>query len=496
MKGVRRNYPDFGRFMSINEMHAFCSAAPYAWADEKYWYLPDRDTPWEMFLPCVYEFNDTRKLLVKSLMVMLDESMSGWRPKTSKLGGLPNISFEPRKPVPLGTMFRNGADCMSGVLVFQDVVQAPESQSKKKYFNESSHLPGNPPITAHAAEVLRQVEGAQIPKGGWVGGDAWFGSVLSAVEVMVRFNVFSTWVIKGNTDFFPMHALHSVLTARYSKKPAGHWVVFRTTISGVMVLAVCYAWSHSSTTYFLSTCGSTNPAKTSYVTHFEDEFGVVGIKQIPQPSIKEWFYDFLPLIDEHNKQRQSLLRLEKKWPTKNCWFRLLVTLVGMSVVDCYRIYLNHDKQKYEKMDIVQFADELSLHLRLREQKKAPTLASHQNTADGHDMRLERITNSLGEIRRQPMTTQMNKYRRASGNSITANCYICRKYMKTENATNYVQTAFRCIDCKMPVCKADRTNEQRPTSCYLEHKTSTDSDIGCMELCNKRRTFPKNKRVLL
>jgi hypothetical protein len=137
MKGVRRNYPDFGRFMSINEMHAFCSAAPYAWADEKYWYLPDRDTPWEMFLPCVYEFNDTRKLLVKSLMVILDESMSGWRPKTSKLGGLPNISFEPRKPVPLGTMFRNGADCMSGVLVFQDVVQAPESQSKK---NSSMNL--------------------------------------------------------------------------------------------------------------------------------------------------------------------------------------------------------------------------------------------------------------------------------------------------------------------------------------------------------------------
>jgi hypothetical protein len=52
----------------------------------------------------------------------------------------------------------------------------------------------------------------------------------------------------------------------------------------------------------------------------------------------------------------------KKWPTKNCWFHLLVTLVGKSVVDCYRIYLNHDKNKYDKMDIVQFADELSLNL--------------------------------------------------------------------------------------------------------------------------------------
>jgi hypothetical protein len=47
---MRCSYPDFGHFMGINEMQAFCSAAPYAWVDEKYWYLPDFDTPWEMFM--------------------------------------------------------------------------------------------------------------------------------------------------------------------------------------------------------------------------------------------------------------------------------------------------------------------------------------------------------------------------------------------------------------------------------------------------------------
>jgi hypothetical protein len=67
-------------------------------------------------------------------------------------------------------------------------------------------------------------------------------------------------------------------------------------------LLVCYAWRHSSVTYFVSTCGSTNPAKSSCVTHFEDEFGTIGVKHIPQPSIKEWFYDYLPLIDKHNNQ--------------------------------------------------------------------------------------------------------------------------------------------------------------------------------------------------
>jgi len=186
----------------------------------------------------------------------------------------------------------------------------------------------------------------------------------------------------------------------------------------------------------------------------------------------------------------------KKWPTKNFWFCLLVTLVGMSVVDCYRIYLNHDTQKYEKMDIVQFADELSLQLWVRQQKKATTLVADPNTLNGQGMRLEKITNHLGEIHRQPMTTQINKHRRAAGNSITANCYICHKYMKKANATNYVQTAFHCSDCKMPVCKTDRSNERRPNSCYLEHKTSKDSIIGWLELSSKRRTFPKERWVLL
>jgi hypothetical protein len=38
-------YPDFGKFISVNEMKCFYSAAPYCWCDEQYWFLPDRGTP-------------------------------------------------------------------------------------------------------------------------------------------------------------------------------------------------------------------------------------------------------------------------------------------------------------------------------------------------------------------------------------------------------------------------------------------------------------------
>jgi hypothetical protein len=97
---------------------------------------------------------------------MLGESMSGWRPKTLKLGDFPNYTYEPQKPVPLGTMFCNGVECISAILVFQDVVQNPELQSRKDFHGEKSSLPGQPLITAHPAEVLRQVDGANIPEGG------------------------------------------------------------------------------------------------------------------------------------------------------------------------------------------------------------------------------------------------------------------------------------------------------------------------------------------
>ena len=98
--------------------------------------------------------------------------MSGWCPKTSKLGGLPNYTFEPRKPVPLGTMFKNGAECKSGLIVFQDVVMDPEVQHTKEFSDCKSHLPDGSMVLVHTAEVLRQAKGAQVEKDRWVGGDA------------------------------------------------------------------------------------------------------------------------------------------------------------------------------------------------------------------------------------------------------------------------------------------------------------------------------------
>ena len=46
-------------------------------------------------------------------------------------------------------------------------------------------------VSYHTAEVLRQAEGANVVRGGWVGGDAWFGSIESCIELKKHLGLYS-----------------------------------------------------------------------------------------------------------------------------------------------------------------------------------------------------------------------------------------------------------------------------------------------------------------
>ena len=236
---------------------------------------------------------------------------------------------------------------------------ALEHQQEKKHF-----------FSASTAEVLRQVEGAGVTKGGWCGGDAYFGSVQSCVELKKRLDVFSTFVVKHNKRFFPMEILHTILGARHGDKPAGHWVVATAVISSVKVIAIAYAWSQKGVSYFISSCGKTKPSDHKYESKFEDEWGNVNFKTILRPEIIHFLCECCPLIDEHNKARQAVLALEKRWEMRNPWFRLITTVTGMCVVDMYRIYrysvLKVEAQKQHEVDglqIIQFTDWICGNLR-------------------------------------------------------------------------------------------------------------------------------------
>jgi hypothetical protein len=80
--------------------------------------------PWNMALLLVDGYNANRhSWIAASYQKTLDETMSAWRPQTSKTGGLPHLSFILRKPEPLGTEFKTIACSVTGKRVAIFAVQ-------------------------------------------------------------------------------------------------------------------------------------------------------------------------------------------------------------------------------------------------------------------------------------------------------------------------------------------------------------------------------------
>jgi hypothetical protein len=75
-----------------------------------------------------------------------------------------------------------------------------------------------------------------------------------------------------------MKPLFAVLKANYKNEPARHWVTFQSTISGVPLITMVYAWGQRGVFYILSTCGSTKPTEKMYMSYFEDDYGNIGSK--------------------------------------------------------------------------------------------------------------------------------------------------------------------------------------------------------------------------
>jgi hypothetical protein len=164
--------------------------------------------------------------------------------------------------------------------------------------------------------------------------------------------------------------LYAVLRARYGDKYAGKWVVFRTEIKGVNIIAMVYAWSQSNVAYFVSTIGDTYASPKKYSFFCEDEFGGPSSKDYDRPILCDFVYNLLPVIDSYNKQRQDSLQVEECWPTHHFWTKVFNAYVGMSAVQMQRLY----SYKYpgipnKDMPVKRFADMIAAGLVEREREK-------------------------------------------------------------------------------------------------------------------------------
>lgn len=75
-----------------------------------------------------------------------------------------------------------------------------------------------------------------------------------------------------------------------------------------------------------------------------------------RPDVISRYFKVSDKIDNHNKSRQSDLGLERLWLTKNCWFRLSTTFLGIVAVDTWHSIRHHAAGlAYTDMPIKKFA---------------------------------------------------------------------------------------------------------------------------------------------
>ena len=91
-----------------------------------------------------------------------------------------------------------------------------------------------------------------------------------------------------------------------------------------------------------------------------DSFGNLRSRQVERPAAISDFFRDSNIVDSHNQARQHDLGLEETWVTTDCYFRLVTTLMGLSVTDAWKLadyhgIINFGKQEDNRMSIRRFA---------------------------------------------------------------------------------------------------------------------------------------------
>jgi hypothetical protein len=455
-------------------------------------------------MPFVKHWNaKQRDLFERITILVLDESIILWKPKCSSLGGAPHCTSEPRKPVNFGPIIRDSAEANTGVLTHTEPLTHTAVLFRRSFAERLTHLPGakkGEKHPMHVAQILHQACNSGLLQGSFCVGDAWFGSAAACLALKLEevnfkqddgtnklshINIGSCWVVKNNSRLFPKLPLYAVLRARYGDRYAGKWVVFRTEIKGVNIIAMVYAWSHSNVAYFVSTIGDTYASPKKYRFFCEDEFGGPSFKDYDRPILCDFVYNLLPVIDIYNKQHQDSLQVEECWPTHHFWTKVFHAYVGMSAVQMQRLYsYQYPGIEGKDMPDKRFADMISAGLVERERKALPKGLQTPATR----VLLKQVANTSGVSNKKWKKKQRQEGRKKVSLK-QASCYVCRRYKK-----EYSYTMQTCVYCGTPVCMIDWSKEHplRVGSCLHEHLNSPNPDLRCNG--QKKSVFDKNLRL--
>jgi len=304
----------------------------------------DQKYAWNPMLSLIDGFNINRsKKVAASVKKIIDESMSAFKPRTTRTGfsknyekSFPFLSFILRKPKPMGIEFKATACSVTGILIYLEIQEGKNPMRKKKY---SEALGGT------AGCTLRLVKGSEYcgsnkneaRKQGKIenkrelwNGDSWFTSI-TLIQAMKREGHEYFGALKNNHRGCPKNFVEETM----KNWPSGSYIVLENEKEKLFYLGYRYS-AKKKICHFLGSweAGSTylgNP----YVAKWPDSYGNVQKRNVARPDVVSKYFEKSNVIDRHNHLRQHELALEEVWLTKDPWFRMFTTFVGMTVTDAF-----------------------------------------------------------------------------------------------------------------------------------------------------------------
>ena len=214
-------------------------------------------------------------------------------------------------------------------------------------------------------------------------GDAWFGSVDSCIIARELKSHFIC-VVKTVHNRYPKQWIEQAM----AHWPPGSNLVLQANIEGVDLVAIGYKYSQRKVLCFLCTkgAGSTLPGEP-YVAKWKDSRGNMMAKHVARPKVISKYFAHSNKVDVHNQSRQSDLALEEHWVTRDGFFRINTSLVGITVVDAWRAYRHHMHPNHRHKDIplMEFVSVLTKDLlRNKLTRKVPALPTAFNIMPNPD----------------------------------------------------------------------------------------------------------------
>ena len=186
-------------------------------------------------------------------------------------------------------------------------------------------------------------------------GDSWFTSIKAVQGTKEEFGHEYFGALKTNHSGTPKEEIETLM----DKWNPGSYLVLECEEHGMWILGYKYSHrkkggftydfalqhcSNENLTLCLAVCvflGSWNSVSStpgkSYIAKWPDEHGNIRQRPVPRPEIVGEYFGVSNKIDTHNQLRQNELGLEQLWVTTDPWFRLVTTIVGMTVTDSYQL---------------------------------------------------------------------------------------------------------------------------------------------------------------